>query len=122
MNLSSISGSLLLAAAALAGCAKPDMPAEAAKSPAAQPPKVADAPVPARQPVWTVSEGVDTPESAYIDADSKAIYVSMIVGQPDQKDGNGRIAKLSMDGKMVSANWVTGLNAPKGLRVYKGTL
>ena len=41
---------------------------------------------------------------------------------PDARDGNGYISKLSSDGKMVTAQWVTGLNAPKGLRSYKGTL
>src|SRR4029077_18862662 len=83
--------------------------------------RAADAVPPARPPVWTVTEGVDTPESAFIDAASKSIYVSMIVGQPDAHDGNGRIAKMTMDGKMVSPNWVTGLDAPKGICVFKGT-
>jgi hypothetical protein len=41
---------------------------------------------------------------------------------PDQKDGNGRIAKISGDGKTVNAMWVTGLNAPKGIRSHEGTL
>src|SRR5581483_8095092 len=38
------------------------------------------------------------------------------------RDGNGRIAKLTGDGKVVKADWVTGLNAPKGLRACNGTL
>jgi hypothetical protein len=44
------------------------------------------------------------------------------MGMPDQKDGMGTIAKISADGKTVNATWVTGLNAPKGIRSYQGTL
>src|SRR5687768_17599217 len=71
---------------------------------------------------WTVMEGIETPESAYYDADSGFIFVSQIAGQPTDRDGNGRIVKLNGDGSVVSAAWVTGLNAPKGLRAHQGTL
>ena len=71
---------------------------------------------------WTVTEGVDAPESVYVDTASGFIFVSMIGGMPGDRDGNGRIMKLMPDGKVVSAAWVTGLNAPKGLRSYNGTL
>src|SRR5437773_2700062 len=63
---------------------------------------------------WTVTQGVDAPESAYLDTASGWIFVSMIGGQPNEKDGNGRIMKLSGDGKVISAAWVKELNAPKG--------
>jgi hypothetical protein len=62
------------------------------------------------------------PESAYYDAASNAVFVSSINGQILEKDGNGYISRLSPDGKVVSAKWVTGLNAPKGLRSLGGTL
>jgi len=71
---------------------------------------------------WTVTEGIDAPESVYVDPDSGFIFVSQVTGQAGERDGTGRIVKLSSDGKLVSASWVTGLNAPKGLRGYKGTL
>ena len=48
--------------------------------------------------------------------------MSSINGQILEKDGNGYISRLSPDGKMVNAKWVTGLNAPKGLRSVGGTL
>jgi hypothetical protein len=38
------------------------------------------------------------------------------------KDGNGYISRLTADGKMVNARWVTGLNGPKGIRGAGGTL
>ena len=48
--------------------------------------------------------------------------MSSINGQILEKDGNGYISRLSPDGKVVSAKWVTGLNAPKGLRSAGGVL
>jgi outer membrane protein assembly factor BamB len=71
---------------------------------------------------WTVTEGVDAPESAYVDTASGSIFVSIVGGQPGDRDGNGRIMKLAPDGTVVAASWVSGLNAPKGLRSYQGTL
>ena len=77
---------------------------------------------PAPTPLWSVTEGIETPESAHVDAASGFIYVSQVAGAPDARDGNGRIVKLNRDGTTVSATWVTGLNAPKGLRSCQGTL
>jgi hypothetical protein len=71
---------------------------------------------------WTISEGIVTPESAYVDSASGFLFVSSVEGQPNEKDGKGHITKAGTDGKVVSANWITGLNAPKGLRSYRGTL
>ena len=48
--------------------------------------------------------------------------MSQIDGNPAEKDGKGRISKLGLDGTVVTADWVTGLNAPKGLRSFGGTL
>jgi hypothetical protein len=73
-------------------------------------------------PRWTVTEGIAAPESAYFDEASGFIFSSQIDGAPDARDGNGRIVKIGADGKLVSANWATGLNAPKGLRGCRGTL
>jgi DNA-binding beta-propeller fold protein YncE len=77
---------------------------------------------PSPQPLWTLTGDFLAPESAYYDAGSNAVFVSSINGQILEKDGNGYISRLSPDGKVVSAKWVTGLNAPKGLRSLGGTL
>ena len=77
---------------------------------------------PTLQPLWTLTGDFLAPESAYYDAGSNAVFVSSINGQILEKDGNGYISRLSPDGKVVSAKWVTGLNAPKGLRSVGGTL
>lgn len=79
-------------------------------------------PKPAAAELWTVTEGIATPESVYVDPATGEIYVSNVEGMPDQKDGKGHLSKISADGKTVTANWVTGLNAPKGIRTHEGTL
>ena len=71
---------------------------------------------------WAVTEGMENPESAYVDADTGFLFVSQVAGDGAAKDGNGRISKLTLDGKVLAADWVTGLNGPKGLRSHKGTL
>lgn len=73
-------------------------------------------------PVWSVSEGLDSPESVYYDAASGFLFSSQIGGDASARDGNGRIVKLTLDGKVVDANWAKGLDAPKGMRAYRGTL
>jgi sugar lactone lactonase YvrE len=71
--------------------------------------------------IWEAT-GFDVPESAFYDRDNNVIYVSNINGKPSEKDENGFISKIGPDGKIVSRNWVTGLNAPKGLNIYNGKL
>jgi len=77
---------------------------------------------PASKELWNVTLGIDAPESTYVDPKTGDIYVSLIGGMPDQKDGNGRIAKISADGRSTNAEWAGGMNAPKGLRSFEGTL
>jgi sugar lactone lactonase YvrE len=73
--------------------------------------------------VWEVSEGLKAPESAYYDAASGSVFVSNVGGGGAAlKDGDGYIAKLTLDGKLVKSKWQTGLNAPKGLRSHDGVL
>lgn len=70
---------------------------------------------------WSVG-GVETPESAYYDAATNDVFISLIAGMPAEKDGNGTIARFGADGSVVAPVWVKGLNAPKGLRSHQGTL
>ena len=71
---------------------------------------------------WTVSADLQAPESAHFDYDSNSIFVANINGNVTAKDGNGYISRLTPDGRVVKAQWVTGLNAPKGMRSVKGML
>jgi sugar lactone lactonase YvrE len=73
-------------------------------------------------PLWSVTEGLDSPESVYYEAASGFLFSSQIGGDASARDGNGRIVKLTLDGKVVDANWAKGLDAPKGMRAYRGTL
>lgn len=103
----------------LLGCNSAPQPSEPAASTA--PP----APAPAKAVLtagWTVTDKIDAPESVFVDHDAGFIYASQVTGMPDGRDGTGRIIKLNFDGTVVSSDWVTGLNAPKGLRACQGTL
>lgn len=71
---------------------------------------------------WDTGPIFKTPESVLFDAKENMLYVSNIDGGPSDKDGKGFIAKLSVDGKIVSGDWITGLNAPKGMGLYKNKL
>lgn len=71
--------------------------------------------------IWRV-EGVKNPESSLFDGATNKIYVSSVNGAPTEKDGNGFVSVLSPDGKMVTSDWATGLNAPKGMGIHGGVL
>lgn len=118
ISLTSIT--LAIAAITVAGCSRASAPAESELSTAAAEATAPAAPRPASG--WTVTDGIATPESVYFDEESGFVFTSQIDGGPADRDGNGRIVKLGADGSVIAADWVTGLNAPKGLRSYNGTL
>ncbi|MGE3230551.1 MAG: SMP-30/gluconolactonase/LRE family protein [Hyphomicrobium sp.] len=64
--------------------------------------------------LWEAT-GFKEPESAAIDPLDGVIYVSNVAGSPVDRDGNGYISKLTLDGKVTAAEWVTGLDSPKGV-------
>jgi hypothetical protein len=72
--------------------------------------------------LWSTDTIVATPESVLPDLKKGILYVSLIDGGPWDADGKGGVAKLSIDGKKYDGNWVTGLNAPKGLGMYGNRL
>ncbi|MBO0951402.1 SMP-30/gluconolactonase/LRE family protein [Fibrella forsythiae] len=63
-----------------------------------------------------------TPESVLFDAASEIVYVANIDGKADELDGNGFISQMTTDGKVTNLRWATGLNAPKGMGLFKGKL
>jgi sugar lactone lactonase YvrE len=71
---------------------------------------------------WETDTLLKVPEGALYDANNKVIYVSNIDGQPWEKDNKGSIGKVGLDGKIISVDWVSGLQAPKGLALYKNNL
>ena len=73
-------------------------------------------PVRASEPVFRV------PESVYYDAGSGRVFISNINGKPAEKNGQGFISQMTPNGKIIKLKWVTGLDAPKGIDVFKGRL
>lgn len=71
--------------------------------------------------LWT-TDGFMNPESALYDGRNDIIYVSNVNGGPMDKDGAGHISRMTKDGKMQDSEWVTGLNAPKGLVQFENQL
>lgn len=67
--------------------------------------------------VWESEASLKVPESVRFDARRRVLYASNIDGEPWADDGKGSIAKLGLDGKVIAAEWVTGLSAPKGLEL-----
>lgn len=73
------------------------------------------------QVVWETSN-LAVPESVLYSATEKSLFVSLIDGAGNAKDGKGGIAVLNTDGSIKNAKWIEDLNAPKGLALYKKTL
>jgi len=71
---------------------------------------------------WETAPGLLTPESVCYYPDSSFFFVSNINGKPLENDGNGFISVLDADGKILELQWISGLNAPKGMGIYRGKL
>lgn len=70
-----------------------------------------------------ITPDLPTPESVlYVLDDEPYLFVALIDGQGDAVDGKGGIAKLSTEGAVIAKDWLTGLNAPKGMAIYKNRL
>jgi sugar lactone lactonase YvrE len=70
------------------------------------------------QKIWETPAQLKTPESVLYEPTENVLFVSNIDGMPDEKDGQGFISKVSpINGTVIELNWVTGLNAPKGMAV-----
>jgi sugar lactone lactonase YvrE len=65
--------------------------------------------------VWESEASLKVPEGVRYDAANKVLYVSNIDGEPWADDKKGSIGKVGLDGKVIAAEWITGLSCPKGL-------
>ncbi|HEY0110746.1 MAG TPA: SMP-30/gluconolactonase/LRE family protein [Fibrella sp.] len=72
--------------------------------------------------VWESDTTLRVPESVLFDHTTDIIYVANIEGKSDELDGSGFISQMSLDGKITNLRWATGLNAPKGMGLYRGKL
>jgi hypothetical protein len=71
--------------------------------------------------LWS-TEGFDMPESVLFDPANDRLVVSVMEGAPNATDGNGHLALLSRDGRILDANWATGMDAPKGMALMDGKI
>jgi sugar lactone lactonase YvrE len=72
---------------------------------------------------WETDSVLKVPESVLFDAENNVLYASNIDGtDPWGKDGKGSVGKIGTDGRIINVDWVSGLNAPKGMGLYKGKL
>jgi DNA-binding beta-propeller fold protein YncE len=69
--------------------------------------------------VWETPDTLKNPESVVYGPKQDTLFVSNIDGKPDEKDQKGFISKVSLsNGTITELNWITGLNAPKGMVIY----
>ena len=68
--------------------------------------------------LWETPNDLKNPESVAYASEQNVLFVSNVNGKPTQKDQNGFISKVSpSNGSIIELNWVTGLNAPKGIAI-----
>jgi hypothetical protein len=76
----------------------------------------------ALEKIWQTDLTLKFPEAVVFEPEAKFLYVSILDGNPLENDGKGAIGKIGLDGKIIDHEWVTGLDAPKGLGLYKNIL
>jgi sugar lactone lactonase YvrE len=69
--------------------------------------------------LWTTPRELRIPESAAYDPATDAVYISNYDGyNPSRGTGRQSIARVSLDGTRIEADWLTGVNNPTGLTVH----
>lgn len=71
---------------------------------------------------WETPSDFKVPESVCYDPLNQVLYVANINGKSSEKDDNGFISILSLEGEIKEMEWVGGLHAPKGMGIYDGKL
>ncbi|WP_406683602.1 hypothetical protein N1F78_13045 [Seonamhaeicola sp. MEBiC1930] len=72
--------------------------------------------------LWKTDSLLTTCESVLFDKHSQTIYVANINNGPWEKDNNGFISKLNINGEITELKWIEGLSAPKGMGMFNGKL
>jgi hypothetical protein len=72
--------------------------------------------------VWESDTLLRTPESVLIDRERNVLYVSNVNLNPWEKDGNGFISKMDMQGNITELKWIEGLHGPKGMGILGNSL
>jgi len=74
------------------------------------------------QKLWETQPEFKNPESAIYDETRDTLYISNVDGDAMGKDGYGSISRMTPDGNITDLQWVTGLNAPKGMAIVDDKL
>ena len=74
------------------------------------------------EPVWATDTLLRTPESVLFDREREVIYVANVNMNPWEKDGNGFLSKIDLEGNILTLEWVKGLNGPKGMGIRGNSL
>lgn len=77
---------------------------------------------PTLEKLWETKPVLKFPEAVVFEPNGKFLYVSNVDGGPMSKDGKGSIGKIGLDGSVIEVDWVMGLDAPKGIGLYKTRL
>ncbi|SIS65022.1 YncE family protein [Belliella pelovolcani] len=72
--------------------------------------------------LWETDDTLITNESVLYDEATGTIYVANIDGNPTEKDGKGSISIIDKEGNIIEQEWVTGIDAPKGMGITNGKL
>lgn len=68
--------------------------------------------------LWETTNDLKNPESVAYAPEQNVMFVSNVNGKPTEKDQNGFISRiLPSNGNITELNWVTGLDAPKGMAI-----
>jgi len=67
---------------------------------------------------WSTDLVFRVPESVFFDPEAEYLYVSNINGGPAQKNAVGFLSKVDLNGQVLDLEWITGLDAPKGMAVH----
>jgi hypothetical protein len=71
---------------------------------------------------WESDTLLRTPESVLIDRERNILYVSNVNLNPWEKDDNGFISKMDMQGNITELKWIEGLHGPKGMGILGNSL
>ncbi len=68
--------------------------------------------------LWSTPAELSTPESVIFDSRRNYIYVASMGGNnPGEKDRDGFISKLSLQGEILELHWIDKLNDPRGMGI-----
>ena len=72
--------------------------------------------------VWATDTLLKTPESVIYDKERNVLYVANVNENPWEKDKNGFISRVSVNGEILDLEWVAGFSGPKGMAIVDNRL